>query len=143
MPCCVQPRAARTRRGPMRAGCSPSASCPSCNPRSAWRRPRPLTLQPREKRDVECRVGVGARVEGRVVDQFDKPVTHRSVRLEATTSQRQAYYFGPGVNGREQHTTTDDDGRFAFEDISAGTWVIGPAALREPGDEFAADGAAP
>ena len=102
----------------------------------------PLTLSAGEVREIEWRLGSGCRLEGTVVDQTGKPVTKSKIWLESSKFDGAVVFQKHGGNEEVEEKQTDEEGRFAFDDVRPGKWWLGPAAERDqddfPGDEAVA-----
>jgi hypothetical protein len=93
-----------------------------------WTSAQDITLDPGETRDVEWKVTKGCRLHGILIDQTNAPVIARQVSLRKAERQQMAYFLSsPSVE--ERKTVSDDQGRFDFPAVSAGTWWIGPSPL--------------
>jgi hypothetical protein len=111
--------------------------------RVEWNSPEPLVLEPGETRDVEWRIGYGCIVSGRCVDQHGKPVAAHSMRMEHAWRNVPSYFQSAYVEGVAKRVRTDEDGRFKFVDIQAGTWWIGPEPRANTFEPPAPDDVAP
>jgi hypothetical protein len=90
--------------------------------------PERIRLQPEEERTLEWRLGGGTTLRGRaVIADSGKPLTHYSIWLVGASEAHAALQSNSDPIAR---TTTDDDGFFAFEDLSPGEWGVGPAPAR-------------
>lgn len=92
------------------------------------REPDRTTLAPGETRELEWRLGAGATVAGRVTIAGDgAPLVDHPVWLAPAREVGGVFRFGtPPTASR----TTDEAGRFAFEDVAPGEWSVGPAPVR-------------
>jgi len=86
-----------------------------------------ITLAPGEDRSVEWRVGAGCTLFGLLVDQAGKAVTEVPLWLLWAET-------GCPTLLREQdrervvlRTDSDSEGRFRFEDVPSGSWMVGPS----------------
>jgi hypothetical protein len=90
-------------------------------------------LDPGEERAVEWRIGGGAVVHGRVVDQRGEPVAGRELWLlqrviSVTEKEVEPTYLI--LSDRESviaRATTDESGGFRFNDVASGHWWLGVA----------------
>jgi hypothetical protein len=83
-------------------------------------------LAPGEDRAMEWKIGSGCTLKGTALDQERKPVAGQRILL---ASPNDAVYFSPYEKDEIFATaTTDDAGRFVFEDVPRGSWRLGPAA---------------
>jgi protocatechuate 3,4-dioxygenase beta subunit len=89
-----------------------------------------LSLHAGEVREVEWRLGSGCRLEGTVVDQAGEAVREQKLWLQRADRDApkvfELFHSGEVV----VETQTDSEGRFAFADVSPGSWWLGPAAER-------------
>jgi protocatechuate 3,4-dioxygenase beta subunit len=95
--------------------------------------PVPFVLEANETREITVRLGGGVKIRGKAVDQDDKPISGATVWLVNPTRELSLpvdmpYYF----RSHEEHraigeTLTSTEGEFTFEDVAAGTWLIGIA----------------
>ena len=88
----------------------------------------PLRLEPGENREVVWRVGGGATLRGLVVDQDDDPISYQDMWL---TAGHVPHYFDPYGRGVVATARSDAKGRFSFDDVSPGEWLVGPEAVRK------------
>jgi len=96
-----------------------------------WRRPilnvDPLpALQPGETRTLELRTSQARRLEGIAVDENRKPVPGIKLMLVANRPGAACIdenWFGSSA----PQATTNEEGRFAFEEVYSGSWLIGAA----------------
>jgi hypothetical protein len=92
--------------------------------------PEPVTLSAGESRAIQFRIGGGATILGQIVDQHGKPVASHAVwKLPADKTVRHLFHQSEGDETGETSTktSTDQEGRFAFESVPPGRWWIGPA----------------
>lgn len=85
----------------------------------------PITLAPGESRRIEVRFGSGATIRGRVESSRGEPIADVAIwRVVARMQHRSLLepYYAPAAA-----TTSDAAGRFAFDDVTAGSWWIGVA----------------
>jgi hypothetical protein len=92
-----------------------------------FRSPDPLILTAGETRELEWCLGVGCNLSGVALDQDGHPVASTDIWL--VKGIRASPYFHPYVgNDKVASSRTNDEGRFEFKDVTAGTWFVGPAA---------------
>ena len=100
-----------------------------------WRDPRPLKLEAGEERRQEWQLGGGATVRGRARDQHGRPVAKRELVLtQKPGGLADASAARVDLDGNESHrlalvATSDDEGRFAFDEVAEGAWWLGPARV--------------
>lgn len=70
-----------------------------------------------QRRIVDFKTSLGAIIRGRVVDSTGHPLPKASVRIGGP-------FFGPGLIGIIQSSTTGDDGAFELANLPAGSWRI-------------------
>jgi len=85
----------------------------------------PLFLEPGEVRTVEWKQASNGALRGRVVDERGQPLAGKSLGLQLGIS---AVLFRLESRNFLDRTTTDELGRFAFEEMRAGDYVIGVLA---------------
>src|SRR4029079_10050685 len=88
-------------------------------------------------------IGGGARLEGRIVDQHDAPVTKREVWLLKKRGSYDGYLDG---HERGQVTTTDtsdEQGRFVLSDVAVGSWWLTVAPVSDQNAKTAGSDIAP
>jgi hypothetical protein len=86
-----------------------------------------VQLDAGEVRSMRFQLGAGCRVSGSLVDEKGQPVASQSVwRVRASYPQKH-YLSSFEKNRVDGKATTDADGKFAFDDVTAGAWWIGPA----------------
>lgn len=88
--------------------------------------PESIVLRPGEERVVEWRAGSACALHGRAVDASGAAVQDVRIALEPSDWVGGAY-FGAYDSTDRRHAKTDTDGRFAFDDVPAGAWLVGPA----------------
>lgn len=99
------------------------------------RDPVPLVLAAGETAERTWRLGGGARILGRALDQHGAPLVAHGLWLTRTGLFVSSAAGRRGQLALDDHgeivaaTTTDDAGRFAFDDVDPGTWWIGPSPL--------------
>jgi protocatechuate 3,4-dioxygenase beta subunit len=89
----------------------------------------PVTLEPGERRRIEVHVGSGGSIVGRIEDGDGKPVKHCQiwrVAGEPGFEQLLRSYEPPAASSR-----SDEDGRFRFDDVAQGKWLVGPAPAKD------------
>ena len=101
--------------------------------RTLWSEPEPIQLEFGQTRELEWRVGGGTRVSGIVLDQTGAAVPRQELWLTTGYLGEPRYFSSYDRSSVRFRGTTDDAGRFAFEDVPEGRWAIGPAA-----EEFSA-----
>lgn len=105
--------------------------------------PEPIVLQPGEERTIAISVATGSRIAGRAVDARRAPVAGVELWLLRGSSSNVVVALHE-KNDAVGTARSADDGRFAFENVAAGAWKIGPAVLwRDPKLEPLADAVAP
>ena len=67
-----------------------------------------------------------------MVDQGGEPLRLHAIQLQKPRREGPRYLQTHETPISE--TRTDPEGRFVFEDVPAGSWLVGPAAMREPWD---------
>lgn len=105
--------------------------------------PDGLRLEPGEIREVEWRLGAGARVTGLAHTPEGEPIAGLRVWLEPEGTEVSFSGVFRAHYDPAQATRTDAAGRFAFEGVPAGAWLVGPAATRNDWDAPPPDGVAP
>lgn len=100
--------------------------------RSLHKEASSLILKPGERRELEWAVGSGGRLSGLLLDQFGMPVIDCELWLSRSglnaAPHRERFYFYSGDEERVIHqSTTDERGRFSFDDVAAGQWFVGPS----------------
>ncbi|HEX6883466.1 MAG TPA: carboxypeptidase-like regulatory domain-containing protein [Planctomycetota bacterium] len=88
-----------------------------------------LVLEPGEQREVEWSLGSGCRLAGTLVDEHDAPVAGHAVWLQRAAHDVPCVFSKYSARSVAE-STTDEAGRFAFDDVGPGRWCIGPAAVR-------------
>lgn len=102
--------------------------------------PGDLTLEPGERREMVWRLNAGAAIDGQLVDDLGSPVARAEIwlcrsPLGQDSSLEEIYFYSSDGNDLGTKTRTDEEGRFAFEDIKPGEVWIGPAPLgRSPNE---------
>jgi len=100
-----------------------------------WNDPKPLQLAAGEERRQEWRLGGAAEVRGRALDQHGRPVAKQELVLTQRPAGRgdvtvaRVYLDGNEANRQALVTTSDEEGRFAFDEVNEGSWWLGPACL--------------
>jgi hypothetical protein len=85
-----------------------------------------LQLEPGEDRSVELALGGGARVRGVLLDQNAMAVRDQEIWLErAEPGAPAAFDFHDHGDHLNALTQTDANGRFVFEDVPTGDWLVG------------------
>jgi len=96
----------------------------------------PVTLRAGETRAVDWILGGGGRIEGLVRDLGGAPVPGEEIWLlrsslaGAPRAGAVAYLSSSDQTSVVKTSRTGPDGRFALEDVAAGTWWVGVAASR-------------
>jgi hypothetical protein len=106
-----------------------TAAAPSVERSNAWMRndELPSALAPKETRAIEWQVASGCTLNGLLVDERGMPTGGHDVWL-MPTELKISHYFLPYENHRvTAKARADHVGKFAFADVSPGTWWIGPA----------------
>jgi len=95
----------------------------------------PITLEPGETRTVELRLGVGATIFGSICDSTGAPITNCTLwRVLGTDSVGSIFV---GYETPAAIAESDAEGRFRFEDVPVGTWLVGPKPPELGGVEVA------
>jgi hypothetical protein len=92
-----------------------------------WQPAEPFVFEPGESRTVTWTLSTGCTLRGVLLDQDGLPVARRSMAL-APAQQRRNALFSARPDDKVSTTTSDADGRFAFDDLAPGAWLVGPAA---------------
>jgi len=87
-----------------------------------------LSLSPGERREVEWRLGSGCLVAGLALDAGGKPVPELAIWLQRADYRLPRFFQEHEDERVAVETRTDAHGRFELDDVSPGTWWIGPAA---------------
>ena len=94
------------------------------------RHERDLVLEPGEVRTLDWNLGAGATLTGTVLESGE-PVRRQRIWLVPLDGYYRPGYFetywDPIAKAR-----TDREGRFSFEDVGPGEWLVGPAPERTP-----------
>lgn len=104
-----------------------------------WASRQPLSLEPREARHVQWRVGTKAAVSFQVRDEQGQAIAGTSIGLylpQAASAGR----LIPG-SARRSSKITDAQGRVTFPAVFPGDWVVGPEMMRPRPDKPQATGA--
>lgn len=96
------------------------------------RDPSELVLESGKTTSKEWRLGSGATVTGRVVDDVDQPIHHQTLWLTRrgvflSSSARRASLQWDSKDEISRTIDTDVDGRFKIEDVTPGHWWLGVA----------------
>lgn len=92
-------------------------------------RAAPLRLAPGERATVDWSVGRGTTVFGSaVLAGSAEPLAGHPIWLLPAADQGGLLRKDAGFTAE---TTTAEDGRFRFDDVGPGTWMVGPAPVRE------------
>ncbi len=89
-----------------------------------------VTLEPGEHREIVFDLTRGTRVLGSFVDEHGRPVPGHEVWISPVEFEFRAKfseYDTPTFS-----TFTDDNGRFEFEAVESGEWLVGPSPRRAP-----------
>jgi hypothetical protein len=97
-----------------------------------------IVLAPGETRRIEVHLGAGVVVRGRLATSAGEPVAGAELWRVASRALTPGF-FSPDDDAVDS-VRTDEHGRFAFDDVGAGAWAIGPSAQSDSG---AASGLAP
>jgi hypothetical protein len=83
-------------------------------------------LEPGENRSVELELGNGTLLQGVLLDQDERPIGSHELWLERAEAGA-APAFDVFDQGRQANAVTQTDalGRFRFEDVPAGDWLVG------------------
>jgi protocatechuate 3,4-dioxygenase beta subunit len=100
-------------------------------------------LEAGEVRAIELRIGGGCSVSGVVLDQSGGPVAGQVLWLTHARADQARYFQRFEERELAAKKTTDRDGRFTFDDVAGGRWLIGPAPEGERAGEPDPDAAAP
>jgi hypothetical protein len=89
----------------------------------AQEEPTPLALRPREQRAIEILFAGTGSIVGRLVDTHGTGIANQRVQLVRTeTPVRAMFRWEQGVDRQ-----TDETGRFRFDSVPAGLWLVGIA----------------
>jgi hypothetical protein len=83
-----------------------------------------LQFEPGQVLERTWTIGTGCRVEGVMVDQDRKPVTKQSVLLFRREWPADKYMESYEAKSPAARAKTDDQGRFAFDDVAEGEWWL-------------------
>jgi hypothetical protein len=83
----------------------------------------PIVLSSGEVREVTWTLAKGCRLEGDLLDQGDRPVANTWLGLERASTDESSFASRDRVAARE--SMTDASGHFVFDDVPAGSWVLG------------------
>lgn len=103
----------------------------------------PLSVAAGEVREVDWRIGAGCLLEGIVVDQRGEVVKSRTIWLQRAEPDERPIFSPYATTDVVGESITGTDGRFAFVDVSPGTWWVGPEARREELGVFDPEAIAP
>ncbi|HTF89319.1 MAG TPA: carboxypeptidase-like regulatory domain-containing protein [Planctomycetota bacterium] len=84
----------------------------------------PVTLKPGEVRSMDVRLGAGATILGSIADSAGSPIAGYILwRVDEAEPKARilGWYETPAAS-----TKSDADGRFRFEDVPIGSWLVGP-----------------
>jgi hypothetical protein len=87
----------------------------------------PITLAAGERREIEVLLDAGASILGRVEDSSGAPVAKCEVWRAPLTAGHQLALLS--FEDPAARNTTDEQGRFHFDDVSLGDWLIGPKPI--------------
>jgi hypothetical protein len=107
----------------------------------SWHPADKLVFEPGETRRIEWKLSNGCDVHGLVLDQTNAPVTKREMWMRKATRKTPVYLDSSSTN-ETLKAVTDDQGRFRFTDVGAGTWWLGPSAPKSLAKVVADDVAA-
>jgi RNA polymerase sigma-70 factor (ECF subfamily) len=90
-------------------------------------------LAPGESRTLVLSLGTGARIVGEARGADAEPIAGLEVWLRAAEREsRDRYFSHREADAAEQRIVSDTQGRFVFEDVPSGAWLVGPAAHAPP-----------
>ena len=89
--------------------------------------PETVVLESGETRVLDWRLGFGTKLRGELVDQEDLSVADAEIWLVATRWDDARRFYGYDSNEAAK-VRTDATGRFQFDDVEPGKWLIGPGA---------------
>lgn len=92
-----------------------------------WSPGEPLVLEPSESRTVAWTISGGVSLCGIVVDQTEQPLARRAIWLRPADAGGSVIFQSHSVIPTRS-TSTDEAGRFRFDEVPAGAWHVGPAA---------------
>ena len=90
----------------------------------------PVVLRAGDDHEVTWSLGLGCRLSGVARTETGEPVADLAIWLDGATQDRQRYFQRTDAGRVVDKTRTDADGRFAFEDVPAGAWWVGPGEER-------------
>jgi len=93
-----------------------------------------LVLESGELREVVWNLGGACRLGGTLLDQNDEPVAGHAVWLERAAHSVPCVFSKYAARSVAE-STTDEAGRFAFDDVGTGRWCLGPAAVLSEWDD--------
>lgn len=113
----------------------------SSGKREVFRAADPVTLQPQEARSVEWKIVGGSTIHGVVREMDGRTVAGQPVCMQPARGTGGTYLRPTGFSAAENRrmSKSNAEGRFTFEDVTAGDWVIGPP----PGTRKSASAVAP
>jgi len=94
------------------------------DPFGSQQEPERLVLVPGETKDVVIQILAPGKLRGRLVDRGRRPVSGKEVWLLPSASGKR--YFSCGDQEASRWTSTGPDGRFVFEGVYKGTYLVGP-----------------
>jgi hypothetical protein len=107
--------------------------------------PHPIALRPGERHTLEFQLGSGATLVGWLCKPDGSPPSSTSIWMKPRLDQGSAH-FSERDGSSVRKVSTDTRGRFAFDGVPDGTWVVGVAptgALAPSTDEVQVRGGSP
>jgi protocatechuate 3,4-dioxygenase beta subunit len=86
-----------------------------------------MQLEPGSTAHREWKIGAGCTLRGALFDESKAPVPSHIVWLIRAHDDNARYLTRGDEFELEARTSTDDQGRFSFDDVPAARWLVGPA----------------